>query len=93
MVVKLQLQYGRTLRTAARTNRQLALIAASLLSPASLMAIALGFWRLCADLNWMDEFAISTGLFSHWQVWIALGILMQFGSIALHRYVRNDSAA
>jgi hypothetical protein len=93
MVVKLRLQYGSTLRTATRTNRQLAVIAASLLTPASLMAMALGFWRLCADMNWTGEFAISKGLFSHWQVWMALGISLEIASVALHRYVRNDPAA
>ncbi|HUS06463.1 MAG TPA: hypothetical protein VMZ52_09215 [Bryobacteraceae bacterium] len=57
------------------------------------MAIALGFWRLCADLNWTGQFAISKGVFSHWQVWIALGIALQIGSVTLHRYVRNDAAS
>jgi len=50
---------------------------AALLSPASVIALVLAFWRLGADLNWTGEFAISTGLFSHWQVWMALAVALQ----------------
>lgn len=53
------------------------------------MAMALGFWRLGSDLKMTGEFAISRGLFSHWQVWLALGILMQAAAIVLHRYARR----
>ena len=43
----------------------------------------MGLWRLTADLNWTDTFPISTGFFSHWQVWIALAIGLKFGASAL----------
>jgi hypothetical protein len=59
---------------------------ASLLTPASLMAFALAFWRIAADLKWAGEFAIVHGMFSHWQVWIAMALLLQGGAILLNRY-------
>jgi hypothetical protein len=49
----------------------------SLLTPAAAVATVLALWRLGADLRWTGEFAISEGLFSHWQVWLALAFLLQ----------------
>lgn len=70
-------------------NRQAALMVSSLMTPVALMAWALGGWRLAADMKWTGAFAISQGLFSHWQVWIAVGIAFQFAAFLLHRYARN----
>jgi hypothetical protein len=55
-------------------------MAAALLSPASAVAVALALWRLGADLGWTAQFAISSGLFSHWQVWMALSLLLAWAS-------------
>ena len=49
------------------------------------MAFVLGGWRLGADLNITGKFAISNGIFSHWQVWLALGAALQATSEVLHR--------
>jgi hypothetical protein len=48
----------------------------ALLSPAAVVALGLGLWRVTADLGWTETFPISHGLFSHWQVWIALAIAL-----------------
>ena len=57
------------------------------------MAASLGLWRLAADLNWTGAFAISQGIFSHWQVWMAVAVGVQFGAFLLHRYAtRSDYA-
>jgi hypothetical protein len=69
----------------------LALALSALLTPAALMAFALSFWRFGADVNWTGRFAIADGLFSHWQVWGALGIVLQAGAIALNRYGRGNA--
>ena len=90
MVVRIRLNYGSVLRKTAAANRQAALIMSSLMTPLALMAGALGCWRIAADLKWTGEFAISRGLFSHWQVWIALAIAVQFGAFLLHRYASRD---
>src|SRR3954449_11202034 len=48
-----------------------------LLKPVALLAYVLAGWRMGADMNWTGEFFISKGLFSHWQVWLALAIATQ----------------
>jgi hypothetical protein len=73
-----------------RRLRRTALGLAALMIPASLAAYALGFWRIAADLNLTGEFAISRGLFSHWQVWIALGAAIQGAALTLSRYGRRS---
>jgi hypothetical protein len=55
------------------------------------MAFALSLWRFGADMNWTGRFAISDGLFSHWQVWGAMGIVLQAGAMALNHYGRGDN--
>ena len=90
MVVRIRLSYGDAIRKTAVANRQAALIASALLTPVAVMAWALAFWRLAADLGWTGEFAIATGIFSHWQVWIAVAVALQFGAFLLQRYVRRD---
>ena len=90
MVVRIRLQYGSALRKTAAANRQVALVTSSLMTPLALMAWALGGWRIAADLKWAGEFAISQGLFSHWQVWIAVAIAVQFAAFLLHRYGRGE---
>jgi hypothetical protein len=63
------------------------------LSPAALMALALGVWRLGSDLKWTGEFAISHGIFSHWQVWIAMAGLLETCAAILNRYGRGGGEA
>jgi hypothetical protein len=64
-------------------SRQLANVLVALLTPAALVALALGIWRVCADLGWAGAFVITGGFFSHWQVWIALSIALKLLSSAL----------
>jgi hypothetical protein len=90
MVVRIRLSFGKPRRTAAVVQRQAALVASLLMTPVALTAWALGGWRLAADMKWTGEFAIEDGLFSHWQVWIAVGIAVQFASFLLQRYARRD---
>lgn len=86
MVVKIRFQYGPRVSRRGRKNRHLALAAAALLTPAALTACALALWRLAADLHVAGQFAIADGLFSHWQVWFAVAILIQLIAIFLNRY-------
>lgn len=66
--------------------RQIALAVSALLSPAAVVALALACWRLGADLNLTGHFVISEGLFSHWQVWLALAAFLQAGASLSSRY-------
>jgi hypothetical protein len=52
------------------------------------MAYSLGFWRLASDLGLAGQFDI-TGIFSHWQVWIGLGVILHTSSIMLSRHGRG----
>src|SRR3954467_6227428 len=91
MQVRLKIDYRTPRRKAYSFNRQVAQGTAALLGPASVMAFVLGGWRLGADLNLTGQFAISHGLFSHWQVWLALGAGMQVAAAILSRYFnRHD---
>jgi hypothetical protein len=86
MVVRIRFSSGRTLQQKERKNQHVALAMASLLTPAAVMACALAFWRLAADLNATGRFPIPSGLFSHWQVWLTLAASLQFCAIQLERY-------
>jgi hypothetical protein len=54
------------------------------------MAAALGVWGIAADYRWANSFAIPSGLFSHWQVWLGGAALLQFCSLVLNRYGKSD---
>jgi hypothetical protein len=71
--------FGKTIRASEETADLLV----ALLSPASVIALVLGLWRVTADLQWTESFLISQGFFSHWQVWIVLAIALKLGASAL----------
>ncbi len=73
-------------KTAAVSYEAASLIAA-LLTPASVVALVLGLWRLGADLGWTEDFVIANGLFSHWQVWFALALGLKATGSLIHRPV------
>ena len=52
----------------------------ALLTPAAVLALVLGLWRVSADLGWTGDFLIANGFFSHWQVWIALASGLQLAA-------------
>ena len=89
MIVKLRFPEGRRRNPKGGTNRELAAACGALLIPASLMAYSLGFWRLASDIGLAGQFDI-TGAFSHWQLWIGLGVLLHTGAITLNRYGRGE---
>jgi len=91
MVVRIQLQPGARVRQKRRKNQHVALAMASLLTPAAVMACVLTLWRLAADLNVTGQFPITDGLFSHWQVWLAVAATLQFSAIVLNRYGKAES--
>jgi hypothetical protein len=68
---------------------QLPNILVALLTPAALVALAMGLWRVGADLDWAGEFPIVAGFFSHWQVWIALSIALKLISSSLLAWERR----
>lgn len=92
MFLKLQLMMQPTIARSVDGVPELPQLLAQLLTPASFLAYMLALWRLGADLQWTGEFAISSGLFSHWQVWLALAALLQVAGSMLRRYHRDDDS-
>ena len=92
MVVRIR--FGRVPRVGkkGRKNRRFALAAAGLLTPAAFLVGVLGLWRLTADLGFTAGFAISSGIFSHWQVWLATAVLLQLCARLLNRYGKSGDA-
>lgn len=86
MVVRIRLRRGPTVRQTKRKNRHVALASAALLTPAAVSAFVLSMWRLGADLGLTRAFAIRSGLLSHWQVWLAISVAIQFLAVLLNRY-------
>ncbi len=87
MLVRIRLRSGpRVAPRKRRKNRHIALASAALLTPAAVMAFVLGVWRLGADLGFTRAFAIQGGLLSHWQVWLAISVAIQFLAVVLNRY-------
>ena len=66
-------------------QRRYAPVVGYLMTPVALVGYVLAFWRLGADLNWLGEFFISQGLFSRWQVWLAIAIATQLVANQLNR--------
>ncbi|MCL5745120.1 MAG: hypothetical protein M1541_14540 [Acidobacteria bacterium] len=86
MVVRIRFGHGHSVRRGRGKNRHLAWAAGALLTPGAVMAFALAMWRLAADMGWAREFAVSEGLLSHWQVWLAISVLLELGAWMLNRY-------
>jgi hypothetical protein len=88
--MRVRIRFGKSTRLGSRgRNQRLALLAGSLLAPAAVMAWVLAWWRIAADLRWTNGFAISAGLFSYWQVWVAAGVVLQLCSRMLNRYGKS----
>jgi hypothetical protein len=56
-----------------------------LLTPTALLVGVVGAWRIGDDLDWTSGFFIANGLFSHWQVWIAMALGLQVTAMHLKR--------
>lgn len=89
MTVRIRLRLGSSSRSGATPGREVASLLASLLTPAAVIALVLCAWRLAADLAWAGAFVFDSGLFSHWQVWVAMAGLLQTCASFLDRYGRG----
>jgi hypothetical protein len=93
MVVRIRFARGPRITGKRRKNQRFAAAVAALLTPAAVMALALGMWRIAADLNWTSSFYIESGPLSHWQVWFGAAALLQLCSHYLNRYGKNKDTA
>jgi len=92
MLARLDSEIRTSLKKAFHTNHEAARILRFLMTPAAVAAYTLAAWRIGEDMNWTGEFFISSGLLSHWQVWIALGIGMQTAAGHLDRVLKSEDA-
>ncbi len=90
--MRVRIRFGKGLHVgrARRKNRRVALAVAALLTPAAFLASVLALWRVAADLSWAGKFAITSGMFSHWQVWMGVAVLLQACSRMLARYGKRE---
>jgi len=93
MVVRIRFGQGPKIGKQFGKNRQLALALAALLTPATVLASVLALWRIAADMNWTNSFAIPSGLFSHWQVWLGTAVLLKLCAQLLNRYGQGAGPA
>jgi hypothetical protein len=78
------------IRLDLRSTQRAALALASLLTPAAVVGCVLALWRLTADFKATSEFPITSGLLSHWQVWLGGAAILQLCVIALNRYGKSE---
>jgi hypothetical protein len=93
MIIRIRLGKGAKVGKGRRKNKRLASVVAALLNPAAVMAAALAVWRVTADMKLTGSFAITSGFFSHWQVWLGAAIVLQVCSWLLNRYARSEDSA
>ena len=93
MVVRIRFGKSTKLGRKRQQDKRAALVLAALLPPSALAAAILGIWRIAADLNWTNSFAITSGIFSHWQVWLATSVVLQLCARALTRYGKSSDPA
>ena len=92
MVVPLRVRLGSACTTGGSEVVQLVSRLRRWLAPASAVAMLVALWRLAYDLDLTGRFAISDGLFSHWQVWMALAVLFQILDAMLDRFGHGGAA-
>ena len=93
MLIRIRLGKRLPVSSKRAKNRRAAQAIAVLLKPAALVACVLGFWRIAADFNWAGNFAIPSGLLSHWQFWLGGAAVLQVCSHALNRYGKGGRTA
>jgi hypothetical protein len=93
MIVRIRFGRGTQVGIKPRKRRRFAAGVAGLLTPAAVLAAALGAWGIAADMNWTGSFAIAAGFFSHWQVWLGAAAILQLGAHLLNQYAKRGETA
>src|SRR5947208_3190203 len=85
VVDKLQPAITRTAAVSATLFNATTELVGAFLTPTSVVAFVLAIWRLGADLGFTGDFIIGTGLFSHWQVWMMLALVLKLTGSLINR--------
>jgi hypothetical protein len=88
MIVRIRFGRGRLVTTRKGKNSGAARFLASMLNLVSISFATLAIWRVGQDLGFLKDFVFSSGLLSHWQVWVAATAATQYACWRLTRYSR-----
>lgn len=88
MIVRIRFGRGTTVaRRTARVSRA-ALVLSTFATLGAISCGTFGIWRLGHDLGWAGDFVFTSGLLSHWQVWLLAAGVLQYGAWQLARFGR-----
>jgi DMSO/TMAO reductase YedYZ heme-binding membrane subunit len=93
MRVRIRLGQGPLFQRRDGKNRHIAGATAALLTPAAVVAAVIAVWRIGSDIGLTGQFAFTDGVFSHWQIWIAIAAILQFAASLLNRYASQREHA
>lgn len=89
--MRIRIQRARSSASPAHGRHLLtALALATVFTPAALAAFTMAIWRIGADLRWTPAFAVSSGIFSHWQVWMLMAAVFAALASLLRQYGSRD---
>lgn len=77
---------------AGKRFQNLAFALAALLTPAAVIAFTISCWSVAADLHWTTNFFVTSGLFSHWQVWLISAAALFLAARLLNRYAERQQS-
>lgn len=83
MVIRIRL---RTRHSIVDLQSQIALGLAALFAPSALLAFTICFWSFAAELGLVGAFYVTTGVFSHWQIWFFTAVVLLIGARLLSSY-------
>jgi hypothetical protein len=89
MIVRIRFGRGKLVSGRAGNNRRIAQLTATLLTLAAISMGSFGLWRIGGDLGWAGDFVFTTGILSHWQIWIGAAIAGQYAAWQLTSYARR----
>lgn len=91
MIVRLRFSAGPQIRKSTGKNRHIAAAIAALMWPAVLTTYVVGFWALSAQIKLAGTFSIASGVLSHWQFWLLIGLSLHVATFSLSRYGQNGA--
>jgi hypothetical protein len=83
MLVRIRL---RTNTSMVDLQLQAALALAAVFAPLALVAFTMCFWSFAAELQLVGAFYVTSGIFSHWQMWFFAALILLVSTKLLAHY-------